>query len=90
MVLFYNILLIPEVPINSVWTGPVGDVARLFTKIQKYFCRKTQRKAIKLDELYYYQRGPFLGASYLFLKKNAGERPLVCFAQTYRSSKYMY
>ena len=28
-------------------------------------------------------RGPFLGASYLFLKQNALERPLFCFAQTY-------
>ena len=30
-------------------------------------------------------RGPFLGASYLFLKKNAWQRPLVYFAQAYRT-----
>ena len=29
-------------------------------------------------------RSPFLGARYLFSKKNAAQRPPVCFAQTYR------
>ena len=32
-------------------------------------------------------RSPFLGASYLFLKQNAGERPAVCFAQAHRSTR---
>ena len=30
-------------------------------------------------------RGPFGGASYLFLKQNAGQRPVVCSIQTYRT-----
>ena len=52
MIVFYHISPIPEVPIHSVWTGSVRDVAWLFTKIQKYFCTKGPRSAIKTNALY--------------------------------------
>ena len=28
-----------EVPIHFIWTGPVGDLDKLFTKFQMYFCK---------------------------------------------------
>ena len=46
---FYHILPLPVVPLHSVWAGPVRDVVRLFTKTQKYFCKKGPRSAIKLN-----------------------------------------
>ena len=54
LVLFYDLLPIPEVPIHSVWTVSVGDVVRFFLyKIQKYFSKKTPRNPIKLDEPFF-------------------------------------
>ena len=51
-VILYSILPLPGVPLHSVWTGPVGDVARALSRKKKTFSKKTPRYAIKLDELY--------------------------------------
>jgi len=51
-VILYSILPLPGVPLHSVWTGPVGDVARALSRKKKFFSKKALRYAIKLDELY--------------------------------------
>mgnify|MGYP007031120943 CR=1 FL=1 len=49
---FYHILPLPRVPLDFVWTGSVGDVARLFAKNQEVFIKKFFDQFIKLNELY--------------------------------------
>ena len=50
---FYHILPLPGVPLHSVWTGSVRDVAAHFTKIDKISSKKTRRYSIKLNWLYW-------------------------------------
>ena len=78
-VLFYHILPIPEVPLDPSWGQPVGDVPRLFTKIQKFKCRKGPRSAIKLNGLYC-TTWPFSGGQLPFFgtKRVATSLSLFC------------
>ena len=49
---FYHILPLPGVPLHSVWSGPVGDVATRFAKKWEVFLKKFFKQFIKLNELY--------------------------------------
>ena len=84
-------LTIPEVPIHSVCTGPVRDVLTRFTKIQKYFCKKGPRSAIKLNWLYG-ATWPFSGGQLAFFeaKRVATSRSLFNPSVPYRADPQQF